>query len=382
MSTLNEAARGNRYLEGSFEFPLGECERTPVDKGRGPLGVAGVFGRNLYASRGGYLACFSLADRRMLWDVSQDAPHSMSCKGDESHVYVTRDRRIVSLDAHNGNEIWCTSDEFTVRGLSDTHVFSTKLVGTPRAFCCHSRSNGRVLWSFDDTHGSVGSICVERNIVVVSDGQAYYSLDEKSGSLLWRLDSLPWLEERFSDRVQAWRKRSGGGGELSPQTPHTHLGCLIDGVAYISWDIGVILAIDAETGRDLWAWEFPEGREFHVAKTIIHRKGCLYFHDNQWTGSESYLYCLDSSTGSMQFMTDEKVTPKGCSNAVMVGKHFVGGSRDFLAAYDVETRERAWLFKHPESEVFRGPAGVFPQGLVFAEGAGNILHWFIQSKEE
>jgi hypothetical protein len=138
----------------------------------------------------------------------------------------------------------------------------------------------------------------------------------------------------------------------------------------------VVCALDIHTGHILWSWKFPPGREFRHPKTVIYKDGKLYLHDDQSFGIDSYITCIDAGSGVELWSSEEYVTPAGCSNAAIVGKYFVGGSKDYLAIWDVETRERVWLYQYPKGEIFSGPVGVVPNGLVFADPDSNSLHWF------
>lgn len=114
-----------------------------------------------------------------------------------------------------------------------------------------------------------------------------------------------------------------------------------------------------------------------VARTLVVRGGRLYFNSHQYMGRDSRLSAVDASDGTPVFRHDQPFTPEGCSNPILLDRHFLGGSGQHAAAYDVESQEFVWQYRYPKkARAFTVRPCAVPGGFVTTCGEQNKLLWF------
>ena len=146
--------------------------------------------------------------------------------------------------------------------------------------------------------------------------------------------------------VWVYQSRDPGKFETSP--------LVVDGVMYISERPNVVTALDARTGRPLWAYQRQLPRDLRACCGAANR-GLAVLDESLFLGTlDSHLVALDARTGRVRWdavVADYKigyaitVAPLAVKDKVIVGVS--GGEygiRGFLDAYDAKTGKRVWRF--------------------------------------
>ena len=172
---------------------------------------------------------------------------------------------------------------------------------------------------------------------------------------------LAWEYDASSRRGRVQR-----GLEASP--------IVVDGVLYTSGAWGVVYALNAKTGKEIWRFD-PEvdGSYARRACCDVVNRGVQVWRGKVYVGVlDGYLVCLDAATGKIVWSVDTftdrtrfyTITspPQVAGNVVVIGNS--GGEqgvRGYITAYDLETGKQAWRFfmvpgdpakgfEHPELE--------------------------------
>jgi quinohemoprotein ethanol dehydrogenase len=150
---------------------------------------------------------------------------------------------------------------------------------------------------------------------------------------------------------------------------------VVDGLMYTSGAWGVVYALDAKTGKEIWRYD-PEidGNYARRACCDVVNRGVQVWKGKVYIGVlDGYLVCLDAGTGKILWRTDTftdrsrfyTITspPQIAGNVVVIGNS--GGEfgvRGYITAYDLNTGKQAWRFfivpgdpakgfEHPEMEM-------------------------------
>jgi quinohemoprotein ethanol dehydrogenase len=186
------------------------------------------------------------------------------------------------------------------------------------------------------------------------DEQRYSPLDQIN------IDTVGELGLAWSFRTDTTR-----GLEASP--------IVADGYMYATGNWGVVYALDARTGEEMWRYD-PEvpGEWARYACCDIVNRGVAVYHGKVYVGSlDGRLIALDAETGDVvwEINTIDRDMPYTITGAprVLKGKVLIGnggaeyGVRGYVSAYDAETGDLVWRFytvpgnpaegfEHPELE--------------------------------
>lgn len=132
---------------------------------------------------------------------------------------------------------------------------------------------------------------------------------------------------------------------------------VVDGIMYTSGAWGVVYALNAKTGKQLWIYK-PEVDASYGRRACcdVVNRGVAVWEGKVYVGTlDGYLVCLDAQTGSVIWSKDTftdrtkgyTITspPQVAGNIVMIGNS--GGEygvRGYVTAYDLKTGDQKWRF--------------------------------------
>lgn len=237
-------------------------------------------------------------------------------------------------------------------------------------------STGAVLWR-TRVRGANTSLAA-RNILV-RDGQVYlaevdavYSLDAATGAIRWRIrppDAADYARSALDDR--AFYVGTGGGrvhalaradgavlwtADLGVEWPATAQG-RVNGITaagdtlYVSaqrtrvpntsFTTGLVVALDARTGREIWRYEGPDPQNENaiLAPPAVAGSRVLAVEG----GRVAFAIGLDAATGQVAWRTPLAASSGIDHQLVVVDGIAYGGSSDTkVHAFDVETGRVIW----------------------------------------
>ncbi|MGH9659089.1 MAG: pyrroloquinoline quinone-dependent dehydrogenase, partial [Bryobacteraceae bacterium] len=129
---------------------------------------------------------------------------------------------------------------------------------------------------------------------------------------------------------------------------------VVDGVMYVTRPPSDVIAIDAETGRALWTFEYRLSARPYVCCGEVNRGLAILGTTLYITTLDAKLIALDARSGRMLWKRDladpglnysATAAPLAVNGKIVVG--IAGGDsgiRGFLDAYDARTGDRAWRF--------------------------------------
>ncbi len=167
--------------------------------------------------------------------------------------------------------------------------------------------------------------------------QRYSPLDDISSVTVKNL-GLAWFSETGSER----------GLEATP--------LVIDGVMYLTLSWSILLALNAETGTELWRYDpkVDKAHGYYACCDVVNR-GAAAWGDNIYFGTiDGRLVAVNASSGELVWETqttdlNQPYTITGAPRVVK-GKVVIGnggadfGVRGYVSAYDAQTGAMVWRF--------------------------------------
>ena len=143
---------------------------------------------------------------------------------------------------------------------------------------------------------------------------------------------------------------------------------MVDGVLYFSGPWGEAYAVDARTGRKLWAYDTnAEGQVARNTCCGVVNRGIAVADGKVFVGAlDGKLFALDMKTGQPVWQADTIVdrhwsysstgAPQIAGNVVILGNAGSDmGARGYVSAYDIKTGKLAWRFWSVPGDPARGP---------------------------
>jgi quinohemoprotein ethanol dehydrogenase len=171
---------------------------------------------------------------------------------------------------------------------------------------------------------------------------------------------------------------------------------VVDGIMYVSASWSVVHAVDARTGKRLWAFD-PQVPRSYAEKGCcdVVNRGVALYKGRVYVGSfDGRLIALDAGTGQVVWETDtiiDRTRPYTITGAprVVKDKVIIGnggaefGVRGYVTAYDAETGEQRWRWftvpgdpsKPFEDESMRRAASTWDPSARYWELGGGGTAW-------
>jgi alcohol dehydrogenase (cytochrome c) len=170
---------------------------------------------------------------------------------------------------------------------------------------------------------------------------------------------------------------------------------VVDGVMFVTRPPSDVIALDAETGRALWTFEYRLPGTVYVCCGEVNR-GLAILGDTLFlTTLDAKLIALEARSGRVlwrQELGDPKLNYTGTGAPLIVKDKVIvgiaggeGGIRGFLDAYDAKTGRRAWRFwtvpapGEPGSDTWKGDSWKNGGASTWLTGsfdpALNLLYW-------
>ena len=193
----------------------------------------------------------------------------------------------------------------------------------------------------------------------IVDDAALVAAEERTGE--WITHGRTQSEQRFSPLTRitdqnvgqlkvAWTFETGTDRVLEA-TP-----LVVDGVMYTTASWGIVFALDAKTGRELWKWDpkvDPKYERFACCDVV--NRGVAFYKGRVYAAAfDGRLTALDAKTGavvwSVTTVDQTKAYTVTGAPRVVKGKIIIGnggaeyGIRGYVSAYNAETGEMSWRF--------------------------------------
>ena len=132
---------------------------------------------------------------------------------------------------------------------------------------------------------------------------------------------------------------------------------VVDGVMYTSGAWGVVYAVNAATGDEIWRYDPPVDPSYNRNSCCdVVNRGVAVWKGNVYVGTiDGYLTSLKAETGELNWRADTIIDrtvayantgpPQVAGNVVVIGISGADmGARGYITAYDLESGEQAWRF--------------------------------------
>lgn len=267
-------------------------------------------------------------------------------------VYVgSNDQHLYALDAETGGELWrfetgegvAEWDDFHPEGVKSSPqvVDGTVYFGSnDNSIYAVDAGTGEEQWNFKTNYLVYSSPTTVNGIVYVSSRDDYlYALDSESGDLVWKSS----LE---------------GDSGVSPT--------VADGKVYSGSYGDFIGAFDAESGEEVWRYEAET-----CSSPTVH-DGTMYIGAWEHDPFVGVVYALDGETGDLVWRAEMgKQAPDQSSPTIKDGILYIAAYTGYTHAFNIENGEEIW--RAPT----RGPGYTSPTAVddaVFIQGKEGYLY--------
>src|SRR5262249_49540232 len=129
---------------------------------------------------------------------------------------------------------------------------------------------------------------------------------------------------------------------------------VVDGIMYVTRPPSDVMALDADTGRSLWTFEYRLSKPVYLCCGEVNRGLAILGSTLYLNTLDAKLIALDARSGRMLWKRDiadpglnytATGAPLALKDRIIVGMAGAeGGIRGFLDAYDPKTGDRLWRF--------------------------------------
>lgn len=255
---------------------------------------------------------------------------------DGNSVFVgSRQGVFYALDLITGNEIW----SYKTMGP----IMSTPVIDNHRVVFGNSdgllyalrKADGGFLWDYSTKGEILGQPAVDENFLYfATTTNTINALDKVTGEWKWRFN----------------RESVSGLTILGTSSPVIH-----DGIVYVGFSDGKIVALNAADGRERWQNTLEyEGRFIDVDSTVLIVDEKIYLAS--YDGS---FFCLSVENGSILW----KREGGGVSRPALAGdKVFFAGSDGQFYALNKDTGEKVWSIDITEQDMQAQLADILKPG--------------------
>jgi outer membrane protein assembly factor BamB/predicted MPP superfamily phosphohydrolase len=235
----------------------------------------------------------------------------------------TKQNGVIAIDAKTGQEKWTSSTDAAVDGspaVSGGIVYATAKRGTIYAF---NAITGEKIWEVrtgvqDDgvqRGWTYASPVVDNGVVYISRGHQLLALDAKTGTQKWS----------FYPSVDGY----GGTDRQGAPT-------VSNGVVYFTGDGRYVVAVSAETGKELWR-AYDKVARFRSAATVA--DGRVYLHDDS-----GQVVVLDATTGKQVWNYMSWRYNEGRATAAVGNGSVIAPLGNTITSLDTLTGQKQWEF--------------------------------------
>src|SRR3990172_1311063 len=152
-------------------------------------------------------------------------------------------------------------------------------------------------------------------------------------------------KENISKLKLAWTHNLGTTGEIQS------VPLVYNGVMYVLGPGGIILALDAVKGDQIWSYDRPMAEADRNRARPRSKNLAIYENMIISTAPDNFLIALDAQTGKLLWETEVKggqqtAGPIAMNGIVVSGRACAGGKRDtcFISGHDAKTGKELWKF--------------------------------------
>lgn len=291
------------------------------------------------------------------------------------------DRRVYAFQTNNGRRRWTRE--------TGGPIYATPLVAgetlyvgsTDGSFYALDVKNGRVRWKFDTGSPLFATPAVSGGVVCIGGDRKIYGLDAASGKLRWRQDAGGFFQSRAAAheglfylggwdntlyaleastgqvkwKAQMGRSNGGRGSLMFYFSPAIASPVIADGKLYICTNDGVLHALNAQTGEEVWTARAPQGGDTLGYSSPLYVEGMILVGGLGDKG-QGDCYAFDAATGKLIWRCSTGADNYDSSPA-RIGEYIVIGSvQGRLSWIEWKTGKLRYQYALDPGYVFSTPA--------------------------
>jgi outer membrane protein assembly factor BamB/3',5'-cyclic AMP phosphodiesterase CpdA len=265
------------------------------------------------------------AEPRRAWEAQAgDSIQGSPVMAGDTLFFASLDRKVYAIQADNGKRRWIRE---TGGPMSASPVLDrdSLYVGSTDGFLYSlDAKTGRVRWKFDTGSPLFASPAVSGGVVCIGGYKKIYGLDAASGRVLWTQEAGSFFQSRaaadkgvfylggWDNTLYAleastgqvkWRSQMGrsdnGRGELIFYfSPAIASPTIAEDRLYICSNDGVLHALNAQTGQEIWTARAPQGGDTLGHSSPLYADGMIIVGGLGEKG-QGDCYAFDAESGKL-----------------------------------------------------------------------------------
>lgn len=310
------------------------------------------------------------------WAINLDGPIQSSPLLVNDLLYVgALDGKCYALETAKGKRHWTFTTRGQFYGSPISDGTSLYLGSTDHEFYAIDAGTGKPHWHFNAGGPLFSTAAVAKEVVCFGGNGKIYGLNIATGKPAWTQPAGGFFQSRattdgntfylggWDNTVYAldaasgdirWTAKMGVDRDRKLDqiySPAISSPVVADGRCYICSMDGILHALNAKTGKEIWTTFAPTGADPFGYSTPVQIGNRLYLAG---LGKSGDVYCLDTadghivwrvSTGQIIYDSSLRLAPDGKSFAIM-------GLRGHVSVLDTQTGSRLWGYELGPGNIF------------------------------
>lgn len=314
------------------------------------------------------------------WAINLEGPIQSSPLLVEDTLYVAAgDGKCYALETVRGKKRWTypIKGEFVATPIHEGNLLFVG--GTDHNMYALDTGTGRPRWRYDTGSPIFASAAIAQSTVCVGGNGKIYGLDVNTGKPRWTQPAGAFFQSRavtdgntfflggWDNTLYAldaqsgtprWTARMGYNNKTKQidrfYSPAISSPAVANGRVYICSNDGVLHALNAQSGKEVWTAIAPVGSDSFGYSSPAVSGANLYVAG---LGQNGDVYCLDANTGSIRWRvstgqiiydSSPRLAPDGKSFAIM-------GVRGRVSVLDSADGKRLWGYELGPGNIFSTP---------------------------
>jgi outer membrane protein assembly factor BamB len=355
----------NHKQESVVECQLREEYLLSLKKG-GDIYYLRMFGNKAIYWSGTYFVLIDIKEKKIDWECESDNYIGMPISIENNLIFAIVDNSPACLELETGNIAWqiVPSVRENIIACNHEYLLCSDKSKRPNPVICRLKKTGEIVWAFNEVQQFTSNIVIVGDLIILDNYKGYQVLDISTGKLKWSCSLSKLVNNHFKELVE--------------EDYSSHLGPIVDGIAYCSfcsYKGGYIFAIEVKSGSMLWVYKHEH--DALSPGSILYDNGKIYFNLEQGYSYENYLTCVDAETGKKIFQTEDNFTPQGCENPIITNGFLIGGKKEYLSFFDLKKQKFVWCYEDKEKRnIFGRQLYSYKNMLITLGGDNKEIYWF------
>jgi outer membrane protein assembly factor BamB len=299
----------------------------------------------------------------------------------DSLYLASLDKKVYAFQADNGKRRWTRETGGAIYATPLIDGDSLYVGSTDGFLYALDAKNGRVRWKFDTGSPLFATPTVSGGIVCIGGYKKIYGMDARSGTLRWTQEAGSFFQSRAAASdgvfylggwdntlyaleassgkvkwsVKIGRSNGGRGNLMFYFSPAITSPTIADGRLYICTNDGVLHALNAQTGQEVWTARAPQGGDTLGYSSPLYAEGMIIVGGLGERG-QGDCYAFDAASGRLLWRCSTGADNYDSSPARMGEFIVIGSVEGKLTWIELKTGKRRYQYSLDPGYVFSTPS--------------------------